>query len=203
MISILKNIPDLKKHSLPYVFENLNLKQKENTLWLEFGVFSGKTINFISSFTEGKVFGFDSFEGLPEDWRPGFPKELFDKKGILPKVNNNVELIKGWFNETLPDFVKEHCINNKKKISFIHIDCDIYSSTKYIFDILKDYLDENCVIVFDELLNYKGFDGDNGELRALYEFINENNVKWNWIGMNGDLGLNKHENAVIIIHKIN
>lgn len=100
-------------------------------------------------------------------------------------------------------FINEHCVNNNKKISFIHIDCDIYSSTKYIFDTVKDYLDENCIIVFDELLNYAGFDGDNGELKALYEFLSENDVKWNWIGMNGDLGLNKHENAVMIIHKIN
>jgi hypothetical protein len=38
--------------------------------------------------------------------------------------------------------------------------------------------------VFDELVNYPGFDGDTGELKAFYEFITENNVNYSWIGMN-------------------
>jgi hypothetical protein len=37
--------------------------------WFEFGVHSGSTINTLSSFCE-KIYGFDSFEGLPEDWNP-------------------------------------------------------------------------------------------------------------------------------------
>lgn len=84
----------------------MRLRHKPNTLWLEFGVASGKTINYISQFTKDKVYGFDSFEGLPEKWRDGFDKGAFSRNGNLPQVNNNVELIKGWFNETLPDFIK-------------------------------------------------------------------------------------------------
>ena len=41
------------------------------------------------------------------------------------------------------------------------------------------------MIVFDELVNYDGFDGDTGELKAWYEFITENKVDYEWIGMNG------------------
>ena len=66
-------------------------------------------------FTNNKVYGFDSFEGLPEKWRNGFEKGTFNRNGNLPKVNNNVELIKGWFDDTLPNFIK-----NQNKKSFFH-----------------------------------------------------------------------------------
>ena len=202
MLGIIKNIPNIHTYPLTYVFEHMYLQHKPNTLWLEFGVASGKTINYISKFTENKVYGFDSFIGLPEKWRDGFDKGSFSRNGELPEVNSNVVLIKGWFNETLPTFIKEQ----NKKISFLHLDADLYSSTKFIFDCLKTYLDENCVVVFDELVNYPGFDGENGELRAFYEFINENTVDYTWIGMNGlPIGMSGyiHENVALVIHSIN
>jgi hypothetical protein len=65
MLSIIKNIPNVNTYPLTYVFERMKLKHKTNTLWLEFGVHSGYTINYISKFTNDKVYGFDSFEGLP------------------------------------------------------------------------------------------------------------------------------------------
>ena len=80
------------------------------------------------------------------------------------------------------------------------MDADLYSSTKCIFDNLKD-----CIIVFDELVNYPGFDGDTGELKAFYEFITENKVDYEWIGMNGTpTGMSGyyHENVALIIHSI-
>lgn len=201
MLNIIQSIPDVKTYPLEYVFEKMALKHKPDTLWLEFGVASGRTINYISKFTNGTVYGFDSFEGLPEKWRNGFDKGKFTRNGNFPKVNDNVVLVKGWFNETLPDFIRTH----NKKVSFIHMDADLYSSTKCIFDTLKDYIDTDCVIIFDELLNYPGFDGDTGELKAFYEFITENNVNYEWIGMNGKpTGMSgyKHENVAVIIHSI-
>ncbi len=179
----------------------MNLKHKPNTLWLEFGVASGRTINYISQFTSENVYGFDSFEGLPEKWRDNFDKGYFNMNGNMPNVNKNVVLIKGWFNETLEPFIQKE----NKKISFLHIDCDLYSSTKYILNTLKDYLDEDCVIVFDELVNYPTFDGLNGELRAFVEFLDENKVEYSWIGMNGvpfDMSGYEHENVAMIIHNI-
>jgi predicted O-methyltransferase YrrM len=200
MFNFISNIPNLKTNPLKYVFENMKLYHKPNTLWLEFGVATGYTINYISQFTQDKVYGFDSFEGLPEYWRDGFNKGFFNRDGILPPVNNNVVLIKGWFNDTLDDFIK----NQNKKVSFIHIDCDLYSSTKYVLNTLKDYMDDNCVIVFDELVNFNGFDGDKSELLAFYEFVNENNINFSWIGMNGiPIGMqhSQHENVALIIKK--
>jgi hypothetical protein len=100
------------------------------------------------------------------------------------------------------------------------MDADLYSSTKCIYNILKDYIDTDCIIIFDELLNYRGFDGETGEF---YEFITENNVDYEWIGINGTrtgmcydtkavLTINgtpttiasaNHENVALIIHSIN
>ena len=197
----LNQIPNINVWPLTYIFEHMKLKHKPNTLWLEFGVASGNTINYISQFTDDMVYGFDSFEGLPEKWRDGYDKGAFNRNGQLPHVKPNVELVKGWFNETLLDFIKKH----DKKVSFIHMDADLYSSTKCIFDTLKNHIDENCVIVFDELLNYPGFDGPNGELRAFYEFITENNVDYEWIGMNGTpFGMTGyyHENVAVLIESI-
>ena len=194
MLSIIENIPNVGVYPLAYVFEHLKLKQKPNTLWLEFGVASGNTINYISRFTTDTVYGFDSFEGLPEKWRDGFDKGAFNMNGNLPTVNPNVQLIKCWFDETLRPFIQSH---NNKKVSFLHLDADLYSSTKFILDELKDYIDTDCIVVFDELLNYPDFDGPTGELKAFYEFITENDVDYEWIGMNGC-----SENVALVIHSI-
>jgi len=195
-------IPNIKTYPLTFVFEKMKLQHKPNTLWLEFGVDSGRTINYISKFTKDKVYGFDSFEGLPEKWRDGYEKGHFNHQGQLPDVNENVVLIKGWFKDTLPSFMKKQ---GNKKISFLHLDADLYSSTKFILNTLKNNLDKDCVVIFDELVNYDGFDGDKGELKAFYEFIQENTVDYEWIGMDGTpAGMRgyEHENVAMIIHSV-
>lgn len=78
---------------------------------------------------------------MPEKWRDGFDKGMFNMNGKLPEVNYNVKLIKGWLEDTLPFFIKYQ----NKKISFIHIDVDLYSSTKCIFNNLKDYIDKENI----------------------------------------------------------
>ena len=197
MIQICQNIPNIYKNPLNYVFENMLFEHKHDTLWLEFGVFHAETINYISNFTKNKVYGFDSFEGLPEKWRDGFEKGCFNMNGDLPQVNENVVLIKGFFEDTLSGFLN----SMNKKVSFVHIDCDLYSSTKHVLNNLIDFLDNECIIVFDELVNYPGFDGETGELKAFYEFIVENNIRYDWIGMDGELGdyENKSEKVAVRI----
>jgi Methyltransferase domain len=187
MQRILANIPNLGKNPLQYIFETLQYKHEPNTLWLEFGVFEGRTINYISTFTNDRVYGFDSFEGLPEDWRHGFGKGTFNRNGRLPMVRPNVELVKGWFSDTLPKFLEMH---KDQQVSFLHLDADLYSSTKFVLDTLKPYLHPQCILVFDELVNYPGYDGETGELRAWYEFCMENpEMKYEWIGMHGHIGM--------------
>ncbi len=144
-------------------------------LWLEFGVYRGETINYIAGKTHVKIFGFDSFEGLPEFWRDGFEAGHFSVSK-LPPVAPNVELIKGWFNETLPPFMSQR----KGGVSFIHVDCDLYSSTKTIFENCGSQIKEGTVIVFDEYFNYPGW--QHGEYKAFKEFIASHGLGYEYIG---------------------
>lgn len=201
MLSIIQDIPNVQMHPLAYIFERLKLQHKPNTLWLEFGVYEGHTVNYISQFTNDIVYGFDSFEGLPEKWRDGFDVGMFSRRGLLPYVHANVHLVKGWFNETLVKFIE----TKQQKVSFIHVDVDLYSATKYVLDVLKPYMDVDCVISFDEILNFPGFDGNASELKAFYEFVIEHQVEYEWLGMNGrPVGMtgNLHEKAAVVIHSV-
>jgi len=143
----------------------------------EFGVFGGTTINHIAAQTSLTVYGFDSFEGLPERWREGYREGHFAVRE-LPTVRDNVELIRGWFDRSLPAFLQEH----REDVSFLHIDCDLYSSTKTVFDLLKGRIKPGCVIVFDEYFNYPGW--EEGEFKAFREFLSETGLGYEYVGYN-------------------
>lgn len=64
MLPSIRKIPNIRKYCLRYIFEDMKLKHEPNTLWLEFGTYSGFTINYISKHTNELVYGFDSFEGM-------------------------------------------------------------------------------------------------------------------------------------------
>jgi len=141
----------------------------------EFGVFRGGTINHMASRTSKTIFGFDSFEGLPESWDQGLGKGHFSVKQ-LPKVRENVKLIKGWFDQTLPPFLKQ----NTGMAAFIHVDCDLYSSTKIVFDLMGPRLAAGSVIVFDEYFNFP--DWKDGEHKAFTEFLDRSGLTCRYIG---------------------
>lgn len=134
---------------------------------LEFGVYKGASINFTAArFPNRKYYGFDSFEGFPDDGRKDWNQD-FSTGGSLPAVPDNVKLIKGFFSDTLPTFL-EHF---DQEVRIVNIDCDIYSSTKTVFDCLinKDLLKPGVVLSFDELINYSGFLWN--EMFAFYEML--------------------------------
>lgn len=129
----------------------------------EFGVAQGRTINQIASLVlDRRVYGFDSFEGLPEDWYDGEPKGKY-RVEALPKVRPNVTLIKGMFSDTLGPFLEEHL----ELAAFLHVDCDLYSSTRCVLDHFRSRIRVGTVIVFDEYFNYPGW--KHGEYRAFME----------------------------------
>ena len=85
----LKNTPSTLKKAIQI------FKPKDNNIILEFGVATGKTINLIASnYKNNIIYGFDSFEGLQEEWR--YHKINDFKQNKLPKVHSNVKLIKGY-----------------------------------------------------------------------------------------------------------
>ncbi len=155
-------------------------------VYIEMGVCTGRTINFIAALNPEKiVYGFDSFEGLPEAWVREdihIPKGTFAFKqnDTLPPVLHNVRLVKGMFGDTLPIF--KETILNDKPIAFLHIDCDIYSSTKEVFEILGDRIVSGTVIVFDEFYNYPG--SENHEFKAFHEFLQKSGKKARYIAFN-------------------
>lgn len=190
------NIPKLPKYILQYIMEDLDLsKEVDDSLWLEFGVYNGNSINYLAKFTNKEIYGFDCFDGLPEDWRDGFQKGTFNMNGNLPDVLKNVTLVKGLFQETLDDFLLEHPQN----ISFIHLDADLYSSTIFVLEKCSKKIKNGCIIVFDEIFNFPDFDGPNSELRALKEWVEKYEVEFDWIGICSEF----NERTAIRINKIN
>jgi Macrocin-O-methyltransferase (TylF) len=147
----------------------------EDRLICEFGVFQGETINHIARMTPKRIFGFDSFEGLPQAWGSGLKSGHFAVKK-MPAVRSNVTLVKGWFHETLPTFVSE----NKGIVGFLHVDCDLYVSTKIVFEMLESRLVAGTVIVFDEYFNYP--DWEEGEYKAFNELMTRTGLSCEFIG---------------------
>ena len=115
---------------------------------LEFGTHEGVSITLLSElFPTDMIYGFDSWEGLPEDWDQGgcvLSKGWFKTDG-LPKLPPNVALIRGWYDETVPLWKDKFDV-----IKVLHIDCDLYSSTKTVLMGLNEKIKKGTIIVFDE-----------------------------------------------------
>ncbi len=130
---------------------------------LEFGVFEGRSLAVIAEARKGRdVYGFDSFEGLPEDYRPHVRQGAFalDRR---PQVDG-AELVVGWFDDTLPGFLETH----PGPVDFLHVDGDLYSSAVTVLTLVGPRLQPGSVVIFDEFFNYPGWD-DSGEFRAWEE----------------------------------
>lgn len=158
------------------VSDKFGLDKKE-VLYMEFGVASGssffwwmkKNTNPYSAFR-----GFDTFEGLPEDWG-GFKKGAmaFDQKEV---TDNRAEFIRGIFQESLHPFIElnKGLLQNKSKI--IHLDADLFSSTIFVLSQLYPYLKKGDIIFFDE------FNVANHEFLAFKIFTESFYVKLEPIG---------------------
>jgi hypothetical protein len=133
---------------------------------IEFGVYSGTTLEVIRQGFRGPVYGFDSFKGLPEDWRDGFPKGFFETS-LVPTIGD-VTLIVGIFQETLELFLGKLV----EPILFIHFDADLYSSTIFCLDKVTNFLAPDSIFIFDEYHNYEGW--QNHEHKAFTEWLEVN-----------------------------
>jgi hypothetical protein len=167
--SIFLNFKDYHKFIIERAKENDEFNKK---FYLEFGVYTGTSINFFSKHVN-TIYGFDSFEGLKEDWA-GYElqKGYFSLNKNLPKLNKNVIPIVGWAQDTLVPFLEKH----KPEVNFLHLDMDTYESTKFVLEKIKPYLVKNCIIAFDELYNFSGWEV--GEYKALKETFNDNEYKY-------------------------
>jgi len=133
---------------------------------LECGVGSGESLTWLEDLTGSRrVVGFDSFEGLPEDWRPGFDAGAFAQRerGRFRRA----ELCVGLFEDTLPAFIAAL----DEPIALLHVDCDLYSSTRTVLSHCMPRLAPNAVVVFDEFFNYPGW--QQHEAKAWFDWLDD------------------------------
>ena len=144
--------------------------------YLEFGVFQGASLNFALGKlgADSSLYGFDSFEGLPEDWYYGVAKGEFRVPCVPQFANSNVHIIKGWFEDSLPTFLSS---TRLKRNLIIHMDADLYQPTIYVLRRLKDLIVPGVIVIFDEYW----FVID--EFRALQEFVDETGKKFEYLAI--------------------
>ena len=162
---------------------------------LEFGVFAGASLALLVHAHERhphglprRAFGFDSFQGLPATsdphpvwrqgafgvnrwWHPTLPigaaatpaavHELF-RACALPGPT----VVEGAFFETLPRVVPREV----PAAAVVHLDCDLYESTRDALEGVAAALQDGTVLLFDDWFLYHG-NPDRGEARAFGEFL--------------------------------
>jgi hypothetical protein len=173
--SIFLKDKDIRKYSVFNAFKN---KSNMDNLFLEFGVWKGSSINLFAKFLSQhglNIYGFDSFEGLEEEWITNeyHPIGTFGLNQKKPKVLNNVQLIKGKVQKTLENFLSK---NSKKKIIFVHMDMDTYVPTKFTLTKIKPLLQKGSIILFDEFYGFPNW--EKNEYKAFTEVFNEKEYKY-------------------------
>jgi O-methyltransferase len=135
-----------------YLIDQFNLKDKAFA-YLEFGVFRGSSFNWWlhhCDHPESKFYGFDTFEGLPENWGSVYNKG--DMLADMPDINDpRGRFIKGLFQDSVPDFLltfNRDMKNDNRKI--IHLDADLFSSTLFVLTSIAPFLKKGDILMFDE-----------------------------------------------------
>jgi O-methyltransferase len=134
--------------------------------YLEFGVYNGTSLVSMYRETEAmglggmRLFGFDSFEGLPPaaatddegKWKPGawrsdleFTEAVLEAEGV---DRSRVFLVPGWFSATCNAETAHRY--NITKASVIMIDCDIYTSTREALDFCAPLITDRALMLFDD-----------------------------------------------------
>jgi cephalosporin hydroxylase len=128
---------------------------------VEFGSYKGGSAIFLAHVANNfipnvKVIGFDSFDGMPKTdpsidahFEGEFTDTSYNKLNEYVRNNNlnNLKFIKGKFEDTAENELKKI-----GPVSLVHIDCDIYSSITYCYEVVKKYLVSGAYIVFDDCL---------------------------------------------------
>ena len=77
-------------------------------------------------------------------------------------------MVKGYFSDSLTPELQE----KMPQVGIVHIDVDLYSSTKDVFGFIRPLLTVGTVILFDDYYCFPP-DGKKGEMRALLELLEE------------------------------
>jgi hypothetical protein len=152
----------------------------KKVLYLEFGVAKGASMRYWSNLLSNpasSLHGFDTFEGLPEEWRLG-DKGAYSAGGRVPEIADpRVKFFKGLFQETLPGYVLPDHEN-----LIINIDCDLYSSASFVLNSLAEHIRPGTYLYFDE------FSDPHNELRAFHELLTATKKQFSLLGATRSYG---------------
>ncbi len=167
-VSTLPKMPELFFHRWA-LFDSMINKSKKDRPFYEFGVWRGESFKYlINTFKTG--YGFDTFQGLPEDWHDE-KKGRYSAEGTIPNIDGG-RFIAGKFEETLPTFFSKP----RPMASLINFDADLYSSTFCALNYSKSVIDKDTILIFDEFIINKNWECD--EYKALNEFCSNNNLTY-------------------------
>ena len=160
------------------VSNHYQLHQQE-IFYLEFGVASGESFYWWlqqNSNPDSRFRGFDTFEGLPEDWG-GYKKgDMSFQSTDVTSRDSRAGFVKGIFQDTLHQFIKDNETLLEKKQKLIHLDADLFSSTIFVLSQLYPFLKKGDIILFDE------FNVANHEFFAYKIFTESFYVKMKLVG---------------------
>ncbi len=164
----LPKLPELFFHRWA-LFDSMIDKTKKDRPFYEFGVWRGESFKYlINTFKKG--YGFDTFEGLPEDWHDK-KQGKYSAEGTIPEIDGGT-FIAGKFEDTLPTFYSKP----RPIASLINFDADLYSSTLCALNYSKPVIDKDTILIFDEFIGNKNWEED--EYKALNEFCTFNNLTY-------------------------
>ena len=144
--------------------------------YLEFGVCGGLSFNWWlahNSNAGSRFYGFDTFEGLPEDFGPFSKGSMAVALESLNINDSRASFYKGLFQDTLIPFLEQYR-NGPRKL--IHMDADIFSATLFSLSQLYRVLNDGDIILFDEFAVPKH------EFKAFKIFTESFYVKYEVIG---------------------
>jgi hypothetical protein len=160
--------------------------------YLEFGVFRGDTFRKAIRAAQqgfratkegrfpGRFFAFDSFAGLPQVASMGDGHNIYARgefsasratfEKTLGKLLHRfpVEIVPGWFDETLTCQTAKRL--DLRKAAFVNVDCDLYESTVPVLEFVTPILQSGTILYFDDWFSHRG-SMDHGEPRATREWL--------------------------------
>jgi Methyltransferase domain len=198
-VFISQTLSDLRQskiqgHTLLWEASRLALSRRQDSddLLLDLGVWIGWSTRLLSDSCDHKVYGFDTFSGLVEDWQiddqvvikrgtfsltePFAQRFIRDTgvslhDGVPDALGRKVQFIRGSTYETLAPFLAER---PGAPIKLFHMDLDTYESCLHGLETCKEHFVEGSILVFDEYLV------TNGEMLAFYEFQRKYKLEWRY-----------------------
>lgn len=184
----------IRGHTLLWEASRLTRPSRRDSdeLLLDLGVWLGWSTRLTSDASGRRVYGFDTFEGLVEDWQiddqmvikrgtfalsePLAQRSMRDTgvslhDGLPAALGRKVEFIRGSTYDTLAPFLAER---PDAPIRLFHMDLDTYESCLHGLETCKGRFVEGSILVFDEYLV------TNAEMLAFFEFQRKYELEWRY-----------------------